>query len=236
MIPAGPLLSASPVAPGGGITVGLVVGIQLAAVAVLLGGLAWYLRERRPGAASVSRIGAALSGVAGLVLLVAALLGPSGSDGAVVNPLPDTVDSVDAGAVLYQANCARCHGVDALGGGPDAGTTQLPPANLRSGHLLTHSDADIFTWISNGIPGGMPAWAAQLSETDRWNLVNYLRGIDGRGPSPAPSAAGPPDVAGVGVAGMLGAVLVGWLGLGLRAGGRSRGSSRRGRRPGVGPR
>ena len=41
MNPYGILLSASPVPSGGGsaITIGLVVGIQLAAVAVLLGGL-----------------------------------------------------------------------------------------------------------------------------------------------------------------------------------------------------
>jgi mono/diheme cytochrome c family protein len=216
VIPGGILLSAGPAAGGGGLGVGLVVGIQLALVACLLGGFAWYVRERRPGWASVARIGAALSGLAGGVLLLAAILQPGASAGPLVNPVPDTVASVDRGAVLYQADCARCHGVDGLGGGVDAGTTELPPANLRSGHLNQHSDADIFSWISNGIPGGMPAWADKLSETDRWHLVNYLRSINGRGPSPAPSAAGPSALAGIGVAGVLGTTLLGWLGLGLR--------------------
>jgi mono/diheme cytochrome c family protein len=232
VIPLGSLLSTSPVAPagGGGITIGLVVGIQLAVVAALLGGLAWYVRGRRPGVATASRIGAVLAGLGGVVLLLAAALGPADTGGGLVNPIPDTVESVDAGAALYQANCARCHGVDGLGGGPDAGTTQFPPANLRSGHLLQHSDADIYTWISSGIAGGMPAWSGTLSETDRWNLVNYLRAIDGRGPSPAPSAAGPPAAAGVSLAGVAGLSLLGWLGLGLRRGSIARRQARPGRR------
>ena len=222
MSPAGLLLSAAPAASaGGGITVGLVVGIQLAAIAALLGGFAWYVRGRRPGLATASRFGAALAGLGAVVLLIAAALGPAGSGGTLANPIPDTVDSVQAGAALYQANCARCHGVDGLGGGPDAATTQFPPANLRSGHLLQHTDADIFIWISGGIPGGMPAWSGSLSETDRWNLVNYLRAIDGRGPSPVPSAAGPPAIASAGLAGVLAVGLLAWLGAGLRRGRRS---------------
>jgi mono/diheme cytochrome c family protein len=214
--PAGLLLSAAPVAGGGGLGVGFVVGLQLALVGCLLGGFAWYVRERRPGWAVLARIAAVLSGLAGGILVLAAFLGPAGPSGALVNPVPDTVTSVDRGAVLYQADCARCHGVDGLGGGVDAGTTQFPPANLRSGHLNQHSDADIYTWISNGIPGGMPAWADKLSETDRWDLVNYLRSIDGHGPTAAPSAAGPPALAGIGLAGALGTSLLGWLAFGLR--------------------
>lgn len=63
----------------------------------------------------------------------------------------------------------------------------------------------------------MPAWSSQLSDTDRWNLVNYLRSVDGRGPSPAPSAVvAPPALAGIGLGGTIAAALLGWLGVGLR--------------------
>ena len=69
----------------------------------------------------------------------------------------------------------------------------------------------------------MPAWSGTLTETDRWNLVNYLRAIDGRGPSPAPSASSStgraPEVAGLAVSGAVGSMLLGWLGVSL---GRSR--------------
>ena len=227
MIPRAILLSVSPtVGGGGGLTVGLVVGIQLVIVALVLGGFAWYVRGRRPGWASLARVGSILAGLAGVVLLLAAVLDPGGTTGApATNPVPLTVTSVDRGAVLYQANCARCHGVDGLGGGIDSDTTEIPPTNLRSGHLDQHTDGDVFIWISSGLPGGMPAWSGQLSETDRWDLVNYLRSIDGHGPSPQPSAAaGPPELAGIGLAGVVASTLLGWLGVGLRRG-------RRGGRP-----
>ena len=156
MIPLGVLLSASPViGGGGGITIGLVIGLQLVIVALVLGGFAWYVRGRRPGWSSGARIGAVLSGLAGTVLLLAAILDPGGTAGTpLVNPVAQTVTSVDRGAVLYQANCARCHGVDGLGGGIDSDTTELPPPNLRNGHLDQHSDADLYTWISSGLPVG----------------------------------------------------------------------------------
>lgn len=230
MIPHGILLAPAPtVTGGGGITVGLVVGLQLVIIALVLGGLAWYIRDRRPGWGGAARLGAVLAGLAGGVLLLAAVLDPGGTAaGPLTNPVPATVTSVDAGAVLYQANCARCHGVDGLGGGVDSGATQIPPTNLRSGHLDQHADADIYTWISNGLPGGMPAWSGALSETDRWNLVNYLRSINGDGPSGAPSAGGAPEIAGIGLAGLVGTTLVAWLGFGLR---RSRAGGRPGRVP-----
>ena len=105
------------------------------------------------------------------------------------NPVPAQVTSVDAGYNLYQANCAACHGVDGNGGGPLAGTTQVQPPSLKA-HLGQHSDGDLFYWITNGLPGGMPAWADKLSEQDRWNLVNYLRSINGVGPTPDVASAG----------------------------------------------
>ena len=228
MMVQGIVLSVSPVVTGGGgATVGLVVGIQLVIAAAIIGGFGWYIRIRRPGWAGVARVGAVLAGLAGGVLLLAAVLGPgTSSDAALGNPVPLTVTSVESGQALYEANCARCHGVDARGGGVDAGTTQVRPANLRSGHLNAHSDGDIHTWISSGLPGGMPAWATVLSETDRWNLVNYLRSVNGRGPSPGPSALGPPGMAGIGLGGAIGAALLVWLAVGLGRGRRGHESRR----------
>jgi hypothetical protein len=41
-----------------------------------------------------------------------------------------------------------------------------------------HTDGELFTWLSKGVPGtAMPPFEAQLSETDRWHVVNYIRGF-----------------------------------------------------------
>jgi hypothetical protein len=69
-----------------------------------------------------------------------------------------------------------------------SGTTPVTPPSLKA-HLSQHTDGDLYYWISKGLPGGMPAWESQLSETDRWNLVNYLRSINGQGPTANPPAS-----------------------------------------------
>ena len=95
------------------------------------------------------------------------------------NPVPATVDSIAAGNDVYLNSCSRCHGVDARGGGPDAGTTALrPPALAGPGsHLSQHTDGDLHYFITTGLPGGMPAWSGQLSDQQVWEVVNYLRSL-----------------------------------------------------------
>ncbi len=88
-----------------------------------------------------------------------------------------SAESVEAGSRLYEAHCSRCHGADARGGGPDAGTTPVRPPSLVSGHITEHSDEEIFMIISEGLPGGMPAWEETLTETERRQLVDYLRSL-----------------------------------------------------------
>jgi len=76
---------------------------------------------------------------------------------------------------LFATNCTQCHGDTGLGDGELAGTLPAPPANFRV-HVPFHPDGVLFTWISDGISGtGMPAWSGELSEQERWDLVNFLR-------------------------------------------------------------
>ena len=224
-------------------------------MAVVLAAFSRYVRDRRPRWASRARLAAVAAGVPGLVLLLAGVLKP---DRRLVGWAGDQPDRRHrqlgrSGAVVYQAPCPLPRR-GRSGGGTDAGTTQIRPPNLRSGHLNQHTDADIYRWISNGLTGGMPAWAGSLSETDRWNLVNYLRSINGhpraarrrpggrthRGRShfASPSAAAstttraePPEAAGLVIAGGLGSVLLGWMAFGFGRMGRSHRRQSRGRVP-----
>jgi mono/diheme cytochrome c family protein len=39
-----------------------------------------------------------------------------------------------------------------------------------------HTDGQLFLWITDGYPGSaMPAFKAAITESDRWNLVNFIR-------------------------------------------------------------
>jgi mono/diheme cytochrome c family protein len=171
------------------LTIGVIVGIEALIVAALLWLGAGAIRRRSARFGPLARPAAWVAGIFGAVLVLGGVFADATPSSSLPNPIPATVTSATAGQNLYLANCAACHGVDARGGGPQAGTTQIRPPSLISGHLNQHTDGDVFYWISTGLPGGMPAWATKLSEPDRWNLVNYLRSINGRGPAIPPASA-----------------------------------------------
>ena len=54
-----------------------------------------------------------------------------------------------------------------------------PGETLRSTAMATESDGSLFWKISTG-KKPMPAYGKRLSETDRWNLVNYIRTLSKR--------------------------------------------------------
>jgi copper transport protein len=93
------------------------------------------------------------------------------------NPIPADQSSVARGEIVYTQNCAVCHGASGKGDGPRGLTLNPRPADLTlHGVPGIHTDAQLFDWITTGLPGTrMPAWKNSISDTDRWNLVNYLR-------------------------------------------------------------
>jgi len=101
--------------------------------------------------------------------------GPQASSNA--NPIAATSESINAGKDLYVQNCVPCHGTTGLGDGPAAAGLNPPPADLRS-HVPLHGDGQLFQFISGGFPGSaMPAFSGKLSDTQIWNLANYLRSL-----------------------------------------------------------
>ena len=104
--------------------------------------------------------------------------------------VPYQASAITAGAALYQSHCAGCHGPRGAGDGPDGRTLPRSPADLRAPHTAQHTAGDLFWWISHGIPGsGMPGFGSQLTEDQRWELINFLRalsaGYGARGMGPA---------------------------------------------------
>ena len=145
--------------------------------AFVIGGLLLANRRRlrdrfglRAGDASLA--GGALGLIAAVVLLTGLHVDPGRT---LQNPIERTPESVERGAALFARNCASCHGDTGAGDGPLADTLPAPPANFTV-HVPFHPDGVLFAWITDGIRGtGMPAWRNQLSEQQRWDLVNFLR-------------------------------------------------------------
>lgn len=95
---------------------------------------------------------------------------------AVPNPFRGDEDSTSAGGEIYAANCALCHGDTGEGDGPAASGLDVPPSDLHEDHVQALSDGALFYIISHGRPDTpMPAWEDQLSEEQRWHVVNFLR-------------------------------------------------------------
>jgi mono/diheme cytochrome c family protein len=98
-------------------------------------------------------------------------------------PRRDTV-SAAAGAELFGAQCAFCHG---QGGRGDAalGAAMYPrAANLTAPRTQTKSDGEIYWLIAHGVNlTGMPAfgedYGGAMREDELWSLVSFVRQIGG---------------------------------------------------------
>jgi len=90
------------------------------------------------------------------------------------NPITSTPQSIGAGQKIYSKTCVMCHGKTGDADGPAVIELNIHPAKLSDPHLATESDGSLFWKITTG-KKPMPAYGKRLSETDRWNLINYVR-------------------------------------------------------------
>ena len=97
-----------------------------------------------------------------------------------VNPIAPSPESIGRGQLMFAQCCVVCLGVLGRGAGPLARTLRPPPADLRTHVEAGHTDAQLFGFISAGVPGtAMPAWREQLTTEQRWELVNYVKTFGG---------------------------------------------------------
>ncbi|MFM8321878.1 MAG: c-type cytochrome [Chloroflexota bacterium] len=105
--------------------------------------------------------------------------------GAPLNPVQADAASLARGARLYEVNCAFCHGPAGKGDGSIAEELARKPKDLTGAPAQALSDGDLFMIISNGLKavpgfkGGMPALRENTTVADRWDIVNYIRSLQG---------------------------------------------------------
>jgi copper transport protein len=91
------------------------------------------------------------------------------------SPIAPVPAQIAAGQQIYQQNCAVCHGTSGKGDGPQAASLTPRPADLTV-HVLQHAEGELYWWITYGIPTtAMPAWQDSLTDTQRWQVVAYIR-------------------------------------------------------------
>lgn len=117
----------------------------------------------------------------GLVSLLL-VIGVCSADGQ--NPLAGDAKAAKAGEFQFRINCALCHGLGAHGGGRG-------PDLTRAVKKHTHSDADMFQVITNGIAGtAMPANGTNgqgvgMTDEEIWQIITYIRSQEVKAPAQA---------------------------------------------------
>jgi cytochrome c oxidase cbb3-type subunit III len=115
--------------------------------------------------------------------------GPTSTPRPPLEPIPGVVGDPNRGAVLYDENCAVCHGANGEG---------RSGANLSDSWASIRADLTVKTTISNGISGStMPAWAqangGPLTETDINDITSFVLTLDTGVSAPEPTQS-PADI------------------------------------------
>ncbi len=91
-----------------------------------------------------------------------------------VNPKPNSAESVARGKEMYNLHCLVCHGEDGRGDGPVGKKFVPQPMELNLDYVQLQPDGQIFYTISHG-SFAMPFYRQAIPAEDRWHLVNFIK-------------------------------------------------------------
>jgi putative copper resistance protein D len=163
------------------------IGGQLAIAALIASLIAVVIRRRwwRPVLA-----GGAAAVALGLAVALPRLAVDAYPTTYIRPALPYTTTSIARGHALYRDHCASCHGMGEPGDNPAA-------SSLTGRRTAEHTAGDLFWWLTHGIAGSaMPAFVDRLSPDQRWDVVNFVRGLAAaeQGRDLAPHASDRPTI------------------------------------------
>lgn len=105
--------------------------------------------------------------------------GPIVPQPVVTNPYNSSAYDIAEGQRLFDwYNCSGCH---AHGGGG------IGPPLIKKNWTYGGEPANLFDTIVKGRPNGMPAWGGRIPEYQVWELVAYVRSMNGEQPTSASS-------------------------------------------------
>lgn len=88
-----------------------------------------------------------------------------------------TPEQLEAGALIWERECAECHGETGAGDGPRAAEVGRPGNLSDPVEMVFNSDSEYFEAISEGADDLMPAYSETLSEDERWAITAYTRAL-----------------------------------------------------------
>lgn len=98
---------------------------------------------------------------------------PASAD-AIINPLKGNAAATAEGKKIYIQFCATCHGNKGKGDGIAAPGLSKAPADHTSDFVQKQNDGALF-WIITEGNNPMPTYKTALTETQRWQVVNFIR-------------------------------------------------------------
>jgi mono/diheme cytochrome c family protein len=95
------------------------------------------------------------------------------------NPVKTSAESIAAGKAAFAKNCRFCHGAEAKGDGPMAPQGTHPSDLTDAKWDRGPTDGELFVVIRDGAGPkfDMKGYKSKMTETDIWNVVNFLRSI-----------------------------------------------------------
>ncbi len=100
------------------------------------------------------------------------------------NPVAGDPKAIEAGKVLFEKNCKRCHGPGGQGDGPDADPDAMQDMDLTNARRAARNpDGVVFykAWNGRAKPK-MPAVKEELTRDQLWQIVSYVQTLRQKSP------------------------------------------------------
>ena len=94
----------------------------------------------------------------------------------VKNPVAASAASLSAGKRSYTRLCEKCHGPEGHGDGT-AVTEKQPPDLTDSRWEFGSTDGELFAAVHDGTSTDMEGYKERMTDTEIWNVVNYVRSL-----------------------------------------------------------
>lgn len=90
------------------------------------------------------------------------------------NPVKADAESIKVGRMVYNKNCASCHGKTGLGNGVKARGLETFPGDFSVEYYQSQTDGEHFYKTKFG-RDEMPKYENKIEDEDIWHMVNYMR-------------------------------------------------------------